>query len=117
MPPRAAEEPKPSSGPPPYQTGIASYYASKFAGRKTANGERYDPTKMTAAHRHLPFGTLVEVRARSGRRIVVRINDRGPFGRGRVIDLSRTAAEQLGMIRAGIIPVELRIVKPAARAR
>lgn len=95
----------------PYETGIASYYHPNLAGRKTANGEIYDPRKMTAAHKTLPFGTVVEVRAKkSGRRVVVRINDRGPFSKKRVIDLSRAAAEQMNMIRAGIIDVELRIL-------
>lgn len=101
-----------------YQRGIASYYADSLAGRKTASGEPYDPKAMTAAHRKLPFGTVVEVRAKNGRSVTVRINDRGPFGRGRVIDLSRRAAERLGMIRAGIVDVELRIVSsPPVRRR
>lgn len=95
----------------PYEVGIASYYHDNLAGRKTANGEIYDPRKLTAAHKTLPFGTVVEVRAKkSGRRVVVRINDRGPFSKKRVIDLSRAAAEELKMIRAGIIEVELHIV-------
>lgn len=95
----------------PYEVGIASYYHDGLAGRKTANGEIYDPRKLTAAHKTLPFGTVVEVRAKkSGRRVVVRINDRGPFSKKRVIDLSRAAAEELKMIRAGIIEVELHVL-------
>lgn len=101
----------------PWETGRASFYANSLAGRKTASGERYDPKKPTAAHRSLPFGTVVEVRATNGRRVVVKINDRGPFVRGRVIDLSRSAAEQLGMIRAGVIEVELRIMSMPVSAR
>lgn len=95
----------------PYETGIASYYHPNLAGRKTANGEIYDPRKLTAAHKTLPFGTIVEVRSKkTGRSVVVRINDRGPFSKKRIIDLSNAAAEQMNMIRAGIIDVELRIL-------
>ncbi|WP_419808188.1 septal ring lytic transglycosylase RlpA family protein [Sphingomonas sp.] len=81
-------------------TGIASWYGAAFAGRRTASGERFDPRAMTAAHRTLPFGTLVEVTAlATGRALVVRINDRGP-GRGdRLIDLSQAAARRLGIDR------------------
>lgn len=91
-----------------HSDGKASYYADSLAGRKTGSGEPYDPKAYTAAHRVLPFGTWVEVRRKDGRSVRVRINDRGPFaGRGRVIDLSRAAAEQLGMIREGVIDVEI----------
>jgi rare lipoprotein A len=90
------------------ETGIASYYASSLAGRRTASGERYDPSLLTAAHRRLPFGTLVEVRRRDGKRsVIVRINDRGPWVGNRVIDLSRRAAEALGIVRAGKAVVEI----------
>jgi len=91
------------------ETGLATYYASSLAGRRTASGERYDPSQLTAAHRRLPFGTLVEVRRRDGKRsVVVRINDRGPFsGPNRVIDLSRRAAEALGIVGAGKAMVEI----------
>jgi rare lipoprotein A len=90
------------------ETGIASYYASSLAGRRTASGERYDPHQLTAAHRRLPFGTLVEVRRRDGRRsVIVRINDRGPFVGGRVIDLSLRAAQALEMVPAGKVAVEI----------
>jgi rare lipoprotein A len=96
----------------PDQTGRATWYGGAFAGRKTANGERFDPTRYTAAHRKLPFGTWVEVRrVDTGRTVRVRINDRGPYGDDRrVIDLSRKAAEELGMVRDGMAQVELRIV-------
>jgi rare lipoprotein A len=91
------------------QRGYASWYGPKFHGRRTANGEVYDMHAMTAAHRDLPFGTLVEVHnLDNGRRVEVRINDRGPFVRGRVIDLSRAAAQALDMIGPGTAPVELR---------
>lgn len=104
-------------GPPsdsaPDQIGLASWYGGAFAGRKTANGERFDPALFTAAHRRLPFGTWVEVRRiDTGRTVRVRINDRGPNGSAsnRIIDLSRRAAEDLDLIRAGVARVELRIV-------
>lgn len=96
----------------PDQAGLATWYGGAFAGKKTANGERFDPTKYTAAHRKLAFGTWVEVRrADTGRAVRVRINDRGPFGdERRIIDLSRKAAEDLDIIREGVSKVELRIV-------
>ena len=93
------------------ETGVASYYADKFHGRKTASGETFDQRKMTAAHRTLPFGTRVRVtRNDTGKSVTVRVNDRGPFVRGRVIDLSRAAAEKLGLIRAGIAPVKVEVL-------
>lgn len=93
------------------QSGIASYYADSLKGRPTASGEPYDPTALTAAHRTLPFGTLVEVR-RGEQKVVVRINDRGPFGRKkRILDLSRRAAEELGMIRAGVAEVQMTVLR------
>ena len=92
-------------------TGMASYYGRSFAGRRTASGETFDPRQLTAAHRTLPFGSLVQVtNPANGRSVVVRINDRGPFARGRVIDLSRRAAEELGLIRRGHGEVELALV-------
>lgn len=91
--------------------GDASWYAGKFQGRRTANGEIFDTNLMTAAHKTLPFGTIVEVtHIDTGRTVEVRINDRGPFVGGRVIDLSRAAAEALEMTGEGIAPVRLRIV-------
>ena len=89
-------------------SGIASYYGRRFHGRPTASGERFDMHALTAAHRTLPFGSLVEVtNPRNGRSVIVRVNDRGPFVRGRTIDVSRAAAEQLGMISRGHARVEL----------
>jgi rare lipoprotein A len=95
------------------QEGLATWYGKEFAGRKTANGERFDPSAMTAAHRTIKFGTWVEVkRVDDGRSVRVRITDRGPFGNEeRIIDLSRGAAEKLGMLRAGVVKVQLRVVE------
>ncbi|QIQ88068.1 septal ring lytic transglycosylase RlpA family protein [Erythrobacter sp.] len=93
-------------------TGTASYYGRRFHGRRTANGERFDMNALTAAHRTLPFGSIVRVTNPSnGRSVTVRINDRGPFARGRVIDVSRAAAEELGLIRRGHAPVELELLE------
>ncbi|XXT90571.1 septal ring lytic transglycosylase RlpA family protein [Sorangium sp. So ce281] len=100
------------------QHGRATYYADKFNGRRTASGERYNPRALTAAHRTLPFGAVVDVVRRDGRRVRVRINDRGPFKRGRIIDLSRKAAERIGLIRDGVTQVTLELIwKPARRPR
>jgi len=86
--------------------GVASWYGQEFAGRTTANGEIFDPLLLTAAHRTLPFGTRVRVtNLANGRRVVVRINDRGPFKKGRVIDLTPAAARVLGF--DGLAPVLL----------
>lgn len=90
------------------QTGIASWYGHPFDGRKTASGEIYDMYGPTAAHKILPLGTMVLVRnLRNGKKTVVRINDRGPFVRGRIIDLSYEAARKLGMARRGTAPVKI----------
>ncbi len=92
-------------------SGIASYYGRRFHGRRTANGERFNMRAMTAAHKTLPFGSLVKVtNPRNGRSVTVRINDRGPFIRGRVIDLSRAAAQQIGMISRGHARVDMELV-------
>ncbi|MGH7724850.1 MAG: septal ring lytic transglycosylase RlpA family protein [Candidatus Eiseniibacteriota bacterium] len=93
------------------QEGVASYYASKFNGRKTASGERYDESRLTAAHRTLPFGTRVRVtHLESGKSVEVRINDRGPVSKKRMVDLSKRAAELLGMIQAGLAHVRLEVL-------
>jgi rare lipoprotein A len=92
-------------------SGSASYYASKFHGRRTASGEAFDNSAMTAAHRTLPFGSLVRVtNIANGRSVVVRINDRGPFTRGRMIDVSRAAADELGLVARGHATVELHLI-------
>lgn len=83
-------------------TGMASYYGSELAGSRTASGERFDPRGFTAAHRTLPFGSRVQVTSmRTGKSVVVRINDRGPFHGGRVIDLSKAAAREIGLAALG----------------
>lgn len=93
-------------------SGVASYYGRRFHGRRTANGERFNMRAMTAAHRTLPFGTKVRVtNPRNGRSVIVRVNDRGPFIRGRSIDLSRAAAEKIGMISRGHARVKMEVVR------
>jgi len=113
-------EPPIEKPPPPPQertvrslgTGVASYYGRRFHGRLTANGERFNMNAMTAAHKTLKFGTRVRVtNPRNGRSVTVRINDRGPFIRGRTIDLSRAAAQKIGMIGSGHARVKLEIVR------
>ena len=97
---------------PYYEVGIASWYGPGFHGNLTANGETYDMQGVSAAHKTLPFGTVVRVIELDTRRsIVVRINDRGPFVEGRIIDLSKGAAEELGIVDKGITKVGLRIVR------
>jgi len=97
---------------PYYEVGIASWYGPGFDGNLTANGEIYDMNAVSAAHKTLPFGTIVRVvELDTGRSIVVRINDRGPFVDGRIIDLSKGAARELGIVDKGITDVGLRIVR------
>jgi rare lipoprotein A len=92
-------------------SGMASFYSDALKGRKTASGERYDPEQMTCAHRSLAIGTRVEVVVRkTGASAVCRINDRGPYVNGRIIDLSRAMARRLGIIPAGVVEVDLRVV-------
>jgi len=94
------------------QKGKASYYANKFNGRKTASGEKFRNSKLTAAHKTLPFGTKVKVtNLRNGKSVSVRINDRGPFVAGRIIDLSRKAARRIDMDKEGVGNVEIRYKK------
>src|SRR6056297_1237751 len=91
--------------------GKASWYGGRFHGRQTASGEIFDTNKLTAAHKTLSFGTVVEVtNLANGKSIEVRINDRGPFVEGRIIDLSRAAATKIGMMSTGIAPVKVEIV-------
>lgn len=93
-------------------SGHASYYSNEFAGRRTASGELFDPAAFTAAHRTVAFGTRVKVtHLGNGREVVVRVNDRGPWGRGRIIDLSYAAAKQIGMHRSGTAQVKLSLVR------
>lgn len=92
--------------------GLASFYSDEFEGRQTANGEIYDKNKFTAAHKTIAFGTKVKIRnLQNNLTTIVIINDRGPFVPGRVIDLSRAAAEQIGMIQQGVVEVEITIIE------
>lgn len=91
--------------------GVASYYGNELAGHRTASGERFDPGQLTAAHRTLPLGTKVRVtNPANGKSVVVRINDRGPFARGRVLDLSKSAASEIGLVARGSGRVELAVL-------
>jgi rare lipoprotein A len=118
----AAEPARPPAddGPaaPAAERGQATWYGGKHHRRPTASGERFDKRAMTAAHRTLPFGSIVRVtNLDNGRTVEVRINDRGPFGKGRIIDVSEAAARVLGMIDAGVVPalVEVLYLAPAKR--
>lgn len=94
------------------QSGKASYYSDNLSGRKTANGERYSPSALTAAHKKLPFGTNVKVtNLNNGKTVTVRINDRGPFVAGRIIDLSKAAAKEVGMLQSGVVKVKIQYKK------
>ncbi len=96
--------------------GMASFYAAKFNGRRTASGETFDNRAMTAAHRSLPFGTQVKVtNVRNGRSVVVRVNDRGPYAKGRIIDLTKAAAKKIGISHAGTARVKLEILSKNKR--
>ena len=106
-----------NSNPVAVSEGKASFYSDDFHGRKTANGETFNMDKLTAAHPSLPFGTWVKVtNLRNGKDVVVRINDRGPFVKGRIIDLSISAAKEIGIIKSGTVQVKLEAIqsKPSA---
>lgn len=91
------------------ETGLASFYADKYVGRKTSNGETFRQNKLTAAHKTLPFGTKVKViNQNNGKSVKVRINDRGPFIQGRIIDLSKKAAKKIDMVNDGVTKVRIR---------
>src|SRR5579862_3532080 len=93
------------------ETGVASWYGIPYNGRRAASGEIFDMEQLTAAHRTLPFETWVEVtNLVNGKRVEVRINDRGPFVDGRIIDLSRAAAEKIEMVRSGVVRVRLKVI-------
>ena len=95
----------------PTQTGAASWYGPGFRGKPTASGVPFRPGRRTAAHRSLPFGTVVKVTLKdTGESVRVVINDRGPYAGGRIIDLSKKAARKIDMIQAGVVQVEIRIV-------
>ena len=92
--------------------GYASYYADKFHGRKTANGEIFNMHDYTAAHRNLPFNTVLLVtNFENGKKVKVRINDRGPYVKGRILDLSLQAAKDLGLIKSGVTKVQIKVLK------
>jgi rare lipoprotein A len=117
-PPATWSPPAAAWGQAPYQWGRASFYTDRLAGRATATGEPYDPGAFTAAHRTLPLGTFVDVARGDGRHVTVRINDRGPYADGRIIDLSRRAATEIGMLREGVVEVALRVLwVPPPKAR
>ena len=100
------------------QTGKASYYSKKWTGRRTASGERVHHDSLTCAHKTYPFGTLLRVtNQRNGLQVVVRVNDRGPFGRGRIVDLSWGAAKAIGMLAAGVASVTVERVDSLADTR
>jgi len=106
-----ADRAKPVSAVRTPQTGTASWYGREHAGKPTASGAVFDPDRLTAAHLKLPLGTRVRVtHVASGRSVVVTINDRGPYVRGRIIDLSHEAAEQLGMVDKGLAKVRLEVM-------
>ena len=96
------------------EVGIASYYHDYFTGKRTASGENYDPNKMTAAHKSLPIGTLIKVtNLDNDRSVIVRINDRGPYVKNRILDMSRSAAMQLGLTQSGFARVTYTIIESA----
>ncbi|WP_317048497.1 septal ring lytic transglycosylase RlpA family protein [Echinicola strongylocentroti] len=100
------------------EEGIASYYGRFFHNRRTANGEVFDMEGMTAAHKNLPFGTMVRVtNLKNGKEIIVKVNDRLPQNSKRSIDLAKGAARKIGMIQMGLAPVAISVLKPAAMAR
>ena len=110
--PAPARPARPVAAPLVVMEGGASWYADALAGRRTASGERYDPSDLIAAHRALPFGTRLRVTNLANQRSVeVRVIDRGPFVAGRVLDLSRSAAQQIGMIRAGHARVRIEVLE------
>ncbi|MCX7879685.1 MAG: septal ring lytic transglycosylase RlpA family protein [Ignavibacteria bacterium] len=95
-----------------FEEGLASFYDDRFVGRITASGEIYTHREYTAAHRHLPFGTIVKVlNLENGKVVNVRINDRGPFVKGRIIDLSKSAAKDLEMLDDGVVRVRIEVIK------
>lgn len=95
------------------EEGLASWYGHPYHGRRTSSGEIYDMYQLTAAHRKIPFGSWVEVtNLNNGRSLTVRINDRGPFVDGRIIDLSYASAALLGVVGPGVVPVRVRLVQP-----
>lgn len=100
----------------PATQGVASWYGPGFDGKRTASGEHFNQNHLTAAHRTLPFGSIVRVKnLQNGKTVDVRINDRGPFAKGRIIDLSAAAAREIGLVQAGVGKVELRVLSLGAQ--
>lgn len=98
------------------QKGIASFYHDSLHGRKTASGQVYNKHRLSAAHKTLPLGTKIQVTdAKTGRSIVVRVNDRGPFVKGRIVDLSKEAARELGIVDRGVARVDLKVLSSPQR--
>lgn len=98
------------------EEGKASYYSPKLQGRKMANGDPYRKGKLTAAHKTLPFGTKVKVtNLQTNKAVKVKITDRGPFVKGRIVDLSEAAAKKIGSVQAGVVPVKVKVVRPAVK--
>jgi rare lipoprotein A len=95
-----------------HEKGFASFYADSFQGKRTASGEKFNQKKKTAAHRTLPFGTKIKVtNLKNGKSVKVRVNDRGPFVAGRIVDLSKGAARKIGMKKDGVVSVEIQYKK------
>jgi rare lipoprotein A len=108
---QTAAKPAPASSADGAETGKVAWYGKKFAGRKTASGERYNPNALTTAHNTLPFGTKVKVtNLANNKSVVVRVNDRGPKDGSRLGDVSAAAAQRLGMTKAGVIDARLEVV-------
>ncbi len=102
-----------SVGKPAWTSGVASWYGEQFQGSPTASGEAFDMNALTAAHRNLPLGTEIRVtNLRNHRSLVLRVNDRGPFVPGRMLDVSRAAASRLGFAARGLAPIHIDVVKP-----
>jgi len=112
-----SEAPPESEAPPPgherhFQSGVASYYGNEFEGRRTASGVPYRGRFMTCAHRTLPFGTVIRVTdVETSKSVVVKVNDRGPYAKGRLVDLSLAAARKLGIVERGVARVTVEIVQ------
>ena len=116
-PPETEQVPPATSQPTMMETGLASWYGPKFHGKRTASGEVFNQEKFTAAHRTLPWGSRVKVtNLANGKSVDVRINDRGPFGKGRIIDVSRAAARALGMVGRGITTVRVEWLSDSERS-
>lgn len=108
----------PAAAPPPVQTGVASYYAKSLAGKLTASGEPHEPNALTAASRTLPLGTTAKVtNAENGRSVTVKVNDRGPYVKNRILDVSRRAAERLGFKHEGVTKVAVQPLEAPPQAR